>query len=215
MLGLLMAGDWRAASWAEPARPASLDDLKGVLEALVERFAGARLEYSHATALAGVEHPGRIAIVEAVSGETRTRLGRVGEVHPGYLAAYEVRAEHVPFALLDLTALRSLATATAQVRSVDSQPATERDLAVVVKRDAPAASVEQAIRGAAGPHLSGLTLFDRYTGAPLAQDEVSLAYRLRFQPGAEPLTEAQLDEAIEHVTASLSHAVGGRVRNAG
>jgi phenylalanyl-tRNA synthetase beta chain len=43
MLGLLMAGDWRAASWAEPARPASLDDLKGVLEALVRRFTGARL----------------------------------------------------------------------------------------------------------------------------------------------------------------------------
>jgi phenylalanyl-tRNA synthetase beta chain len=215
MLGLLMAGDWRAASWAEPARPASLDDLKGVLEALVGRFAGARLEYSHAPALAGVEHPGRIAAIEAVSADTRTPLGRVGEVHPRYLAAYDVRAEHVPFALLDLTALRTLATATPQVRSVDSLPATERDLAVVVKRDTPAANVEQAIRGAAGPRLARVTLFDRYTGAPLGNDEVSLAYRLRFQPRDELLTEAQLDEAIEQVAAALSRAVGGRIRSAG
>ncbi len=215
VLGLLMAGDWRAASWAEPARPVSLDDLKGVLEALVERFCGARLEYSQAAALPGVEHPGRIAGVEAVSGETRTPLGRVGEIHPGYLAAYEVRAEHVAFALLDLAALRGRAIATPQVRSVDTLPALERDLAVVVKHDTSAASVEQAIRGAAGPHLSRVTLFDRYTGAPLADDEVSLAYRLRFQPAEEPLTEVQLDDAIEKVTAALSREVGGRIRSAG
>jgi phenylalanyl-tRNA synthetase beta chain len=215
MLGLLMAGDWRAASWAEAARPASLDDLKGVLEAVVGRFAGARLEYGRATALAGVEHPGRIATVEAVTGATRTPLGRVGEVHPGYLAAYEVRAEHACFALLDLTALRGIATTTPQVRSVDSLPALERDLAVVVKRDTPAASAEAAIRGAAGPRLARVTLFDRYTGAPLGEDEVSLAYRLRFQPADEPLSEAQLDAAIEQVTAALSRAVGGRIRSAG
>ena len=215
MLGLLLAGDWRAASWAEPARPASLDDLKGVLEALVERLAGARLEYGQTKALAGVEHPGRIATVDAVSGGTRTPLGRLGEVHPRYLAAYEVRAEHVPFALIDLTALCGLAAATPQIRNVDSLPALERDVAVVVKRDTPAASVEAAIRGAAGPRLASITLFDRYTGAPLGDDQVSLAYRLRFQPADEPLSEAQLDQAIEHVAAALSRAVGGRIRSAG
>jgi phenylalanyl-tRNA synthetase beta chain len=88
-------------------------------------------------------------------------------------------------------------------------------VAVVVKRDTPAANVEQAIRGAAGPRLTRVTLFDRYTGAPLSNDEVSLAYRLRFQPQEEPLTEAQLDEEIEQVAAALSRAVGGRIRSAG
>jgi phenylalanyl-tRNA synthetase beta chain len=211
-LGLLMAGDWRAASWAEPARRASLDDLKGVLAALVARLSRGRLEYGPATALAGVEHPGRTALVDVVGGEKRTALGRVGELHPSYLAACDVRTENVAFALLDLTDLRALAQATPKVRTIESLPATERDLAVVVKRDTPAASVEQAIRAAGGPHLARISLFDRYTGAPLADDEISLAYRLRFQPTNEQLSEAQLDDAMTSVTNALEKQVGGRIR---
>ncbi|HEY8134983.1 MAG TPA: hypothetical protein VIF08_03005, partial [Candidatus Limnocylindrales bacterium] len=81
-----------------------------------------------------------------------------------------------------------------------------------VGRDTPAANVEAAIRSNAGPNLASVTLFDRYTGAPLAEDEVSLAYRLRFQPGAEQLSEAQLDEAIARVTKALEREVKGRIR---
>ncbi|MEA2676580.1 MAG: phenylalanyl-tRNA synthetase beta chain [Chloroflexota bacterium] len=212
LLGLLMAGDWRAPSWAEPARTASLDDLKGVLEALVARFGHGRLEYGPATALADVEHPGRTAVVDLVSGDERTILGRVGELHPAYLAAYEVRAEHVAFAMFDLTALRTLAAEIPKVRTLDTLPAVERDLAVVVKRDTAAADVENAMRSAAGPHPASITLFDRYTGAPLADDEVSLAYRLRFQPATEGLSEAQLDEAVNKVRNALETEVGGRIR---
>ena len=212
MLGLLMTGEWRAASWAEPARPASLDDLKGVVEALVERFTGARLEYRPAQPHAGVEHPGRTADIHALKGDARQLIGRVGEVDPGYLEAYEVRAERAAFAILDVAALRDLAGGTVQVRRIDWLPTIERDLAVVVKRLTPAADVESAIRANAGAHLAQLTLFDRYQGAPLEADQVSLAYRLRYQPGAEPLTEAQIDESVARITNALEREVEGRIR---
>jgi phenylalanyl-tRNA synthetase beta chain len=211
-LGVLMAGAWRAASWAEAARNASIDDLKGVLEALVERFTGARLEYRPAQPHEGVEHPGRTAEIHAVKGDERQTLGRVGEVDPRYLEIYEVRAERAAFALLDLAVLQGLAKVTSQVRRIDWLPAIERDVAVVVKRDTPAADVENAIRANAGPNLVSVTLFDRYQGAPLEADQISLAYRLRYQPGAEQMTEAEIDESVSQITSALGREVGGRIR---
>jgi phenylalanyl-tRNA synthetase beta chain len=114
--------------------------------------------------------------------------------------------------MLDLTLLRTLAAAIPKVRTLDALPAVERDLAVVVKRDTAAEKVENAMRSAAGPDLASITLFDRYTGAPLADDEVSLAYRLRFQPTTEGLSEAQLDEAVKDVRNALEKEVEGRIR---
>ena len=83
---------------------------------------------------------------------------------------------------------------------------------MVVKQDTPAADVENAIRANGGPNLVSVTLFDRYEGAPLEADQVSLAYRLRFQPGAEPMSEAQLEESVAQIGNALNREVGGRIR---
>ncbi len=56
-------------------------------------------------------------------------------------------------------------------------------------------------------------LFDRYQGPPLDDNQVSLAYRLRFQPQDEPLADSALDEAMRDVTQGLEREVGGRVRS--
>jgi phenylalanyl-tRNA synthetase beta chain len=215
VLAVLLAGNLRAASWAEPARTASLGDLKGIVETIAAQAHASRVEYEATQAHSGVEHPGRTAAVVAVTGDERTPLGRVFEVDPRLLAAYEVRAERVAFARLLLEPMRALASRVPQVRRIDTLPAVERDIAVVVGHDKPAAAVEGAIRSAAGPNLASLTLFDRYSGKQVAADEVSLAYRLRFQPESEQLSETSIDESVARVAEALARQVGGRIRNAG
>lgn len=194
----------------------SLDELKGIIATVATRTGHAdRVAFESTEVREGVEHPGRTAAVIALMGDQRTSLGRVFEVDPRLLAAFEVKAEHVAFALIQLEPLRDLASRVPQVRRIETLPVVERDLAVVVSHDTPAAAVENAIRSAAGEHLATLALFDRYTGAPLAANEVSLAYRLRFQPDSEPLTEGQIDEALAGVTQALAREVGGKIRSAG
>ncbi len=209
LLGLLMAGELRPASWSESGREVSIDDAKGIVEVLVARLNVGPLVYRPAEAHAGVEHPGRTAEVRVPDGV----LGRVGELHPAFLARYDIRAEHVAFATLDLDALRRLANSQPEVRNVYALPAIERDIAVVVDRQTPAADVEAVIRRHAGGHLARLELFDRYQGAPLEEGEVSLAYRLRFQPVEAPIAEAELDASIGEVSQALAREVGGRIRS--
>lgn len=143
----------------------------------------------------------------------RVDVGRVGELDPRYLSAYELRADRAAFALLEWQALNRLAVEVPEVRRLDHLPVVERDVAVLLGREVPAAEVERVIRANAGPYLATLALFDRYTGAPLGPGEVSLAYRLRYQPFDEPLAESDLDSSIEAISAALAADVGGRIRS--
>jgi phenylalanyl-tRNA synthetase beta chain len=212
VLAILLTGNARPVSWVEQQRPAGFDDVKGLAELIVAHLNAGRVDFAPTTPRPGIDHPGRTAAVHAIKGEQRTMVGLVLEIDPRLLAAYEIRAEHVAFALLNLDELLPLADRRPQVRGAEQLPIVERDLAIVVERATPAAKVEAAIRANAGPNLASVALFDRYTGAPLADSEVSLAYRLRFQPDAEQLSEAQLDEAIGRVSKALEREVRGRIR---
>ncbi len=212
--------EWRdggpAQSEVLAALDPSFDKVKGIVALVAQRMGHvSRVEFEATQPREGVEHPGRTAAAIGVSGDARIPLGRVFEVDPRLLVAFELKAEHVAIALIQLEPLRKLAESVPQVRTIDTLPAIERDIAVVVTHDTPAAGVETVIRSAAGVDLAALTLFDRYTGAPLAADEVSLAYRLRYQPGDSQMTEGQIEESIANVTAAIGREVGGRIRSAG
>ena len=92
-------------------------------------------------------------------------------------------------------------------------PAVERDLAVVVAEDRPAAEVAAAIRRHGGPLLTAVDLFDVYRGRPLEATEKSLAWRLHFQAPDRTLTEDEIDDAIGEISARLATDVGGRIRS--
>ena len=137
------------------------------------------------------------------------------ELDPRLIAAYEVRSEHVVFAILDGAVTSRLAAerGAPKVREIGRLPVVERDIAVVVGRDVSAGRVADVIRGSAGVNLASLELFDRYAGAPLEAGQISLAYRLRFQPGDEGMSEAAIDVGIEQVIAALEQQVRGRIRS--
>jgi phenylalanyl-tRNA synthetase beta chain len=90
-------------------------------------------------------------------------------------------------------------------------PDVERDVAVVVDEDLPSADLEAVIRAGAGPLLRDVRLFDVYRGAPLAADQRSLAFRLRFGAEDRTLTDAEIDAAMDGVGTALRGA-GGRLR---
>jgi phenylalanyl-tRNA synthetase beta chain len=98
------------------------------------------------------------------------------------------------------------------VAALSRHPSVERDVAVVVPLETPAATVEAAIRRHGGPLLRDVTLFDIYRGRPLADTDKSLAYRLALRDDERTLTEAELDSAVAAVVAGLSADLGARFR---
>jgi phenylalanyl-tRNA synthetase beta chain len=210
MLGLVLAGEWRMASWVGPAQVAEVADLKGVVEVLVDRLNAGRIEYTSAAAQPLVEHPGRTAAV-VLAGDAPVEIGHVGQLDPRYLQANDLRTEHVIFALLDMTELTRRADAQVHIQQPSKLPAVERDVAVVVKTSTAQGQVAAAIRSGAAEALSELSLFDRYQGPPLAADEVSLAYRLRFEQAERALGDGEIDAVMVRVARELD-GLGARIR---
>jgi len=215
VLALLLSGRARPASWAEPQRVATFEDVKGIVENLAARWNMDGVEFGAWQPRPGIDHPGRSATILAANKGESVQIGLAFEIDPRLLAAYEVRAEHVAFALVNLDVVSPLTNRAPTIKSAPTLPVVERDIAVVVGRNASASQVAATIRSNAGPNLASLALFDRYQGASLEPGQVSLAYRLTFQPGDEALSDAALDEAMANVTHALEREVGGHIRSGG
>jgi phenylalanyl-tRNA synthetase beta chain len=136
----------------------------------------------------------------------------VGELHPALVDALDLRGARILLAELAIAGLSEGQPSVSRTTTLPRHPAIDRDLAVIVAEDVPAASVEASIRRHAGPLLRDVALFDIYRGRPLAASEKSLAYRLAFQADDRTLVEPEVDAAVSAVTDGLVADVGGRLR---
>ena len=185
-----------------------MDDGKGLVELLCLRLGLPAPVYGP---LSGdpVFHPGRGTRVSA--GDRIS--GRLGELHPRLAEALDLRAERVVLAELAIAGLAGGRLTDARGETPSRFPTVQRDLAVVVDEDRPAAGVAASVRARAGALLRTVELFDIYRGRPLGDTEKSLAWRLTFGSDDRTLTESEVDEAMAAVAAGLATDVGGRVRS--
>jgi phenylalanyl-tRNA synthetase beta chain len=135
----------------------------------------------------------------------------VGELHPDTAARFEIDAPCAVFEL-DLDALARVPEPARRYQEVSRHPSVRRDLAVLLDRDRPAAAVLAAIRATAGPHLAGVSVFDRYEGRGVPTGRVSVAFRLVFQRPDRTLTDAEVARATDRVVRMLADRFGGELR---
>jgi phenylalanyl-tRNA synthetase beta chain len=209
-LGIALSGALDEPSWNRPRRLADLDDAKGVIELVCRRLGFTSPVYRPVDD-EPLLHPGRAARVIATKDGATALSGVVGELHPKVADEVDLRGSRLLVAELEVGGLSSGRPLDVQAAPPPRHPAAERDLAIVVPETAPAASVAEAIRSAAGPELVSVRLFDIYRGSPLSTDEKSLAWRLRFQADDRTLTEPEIEAAVAAITAGV-RAIGGRIR---
>jgi len=209
-LGLALTGAAEPAHWDRHVRVYDLDDAKGIVEALAAALGLPRVSFRPVSD-GWPFHPGRTAVAEAGGPGDPGLVGWVGECHPALLAEWDIRARHVVIAELAVSGLTSGAAPPVRTRPIPRHPAVERDVAVIVPDDRRIGEVEDVIRTAAGPELTGLRLFDVYRGTPLETGEKSLAFRLTVETETadpEPVAEA----VVARVVAALA-AAGARLRS--
>lgn len=202
--GLVMGSTGR--SWNRPAEEMDFFYLKGIVENILARVNIKEVVWE-ATADYPFLHPGRGANIK----KDGTTLGFIGELHPDVLAVYDLPARACVFEL-DWEQAEKFNRREVGYDPLPRFPAVERDLAVVVKDDIPAAVVAETIRRAAGRELKECTLFDVYRGAPVPEGHKSLAYSLVYQLPDRTLTDAEVNAAQERVWKALEEQLGARLR---
>jgi phenylalanyl-tRNA synthetase beta chain len=207
-LGAVLIGPARAPTWRDPdPRNADFFAAKGVLQGLLDTL---RVPWSVAAEPRPFLHPGRSAAV--LAGDTGERVGWLGEIHPQVAAEWDIRASVAGFEL-DLDAVAPHARTTTSYEDVTGFPEVREDLAVIVSDEIAAERVLDVVRDAGGPLLERATVFDVYRGSEqIGSGNVSLALRLAFRAPDRTLTDEDVAERRQAITAALERELGGRVR---
>jgi phenylalanyl-tRNA synthetase beta chain len=134
-------------------------------------------------------------------------------VHPLVREAFELPAQRVAAAELDLEALFSLVPESWFVEAISPYPAVLQDLAVVVDEAVPAGAVQKLITASGGFLLKEVKLFDVYRGESIAAGKKSLAFALTFQAPDKTLRDEIASKQVERIVQRLQKELGAELRS--
>ncbi len=204
----LITGAARPPHWTGEAPDWELWDVRGLAETLVRVLDGDGGEVRPLDGDAGdlalpeLYRPGTLLELRA-HGE---RVGVAGEVADAALdaPAWAGPAFALEVRLTDAMAERRRPTLV----PVATQPASDRDLALIVPDSTSAADVAATIRASAGELLEALRVFDVYAGEGVPAGHRSIAYRLVFRHRERTLKDAEVDQAVERVLEKVKDVHG-------
>jgi phenylalanyl-tRNA synthetase beta chain len=205
-LALVLHGNLAPAHWTGAPVPVDAWEVKGLLEAL-----GRLLAPGQGSTVAPAAHPGpRVLRGPLALQAGETTLGHGGAVDPGGLdlPPWAGTVWAVELTLPD----PAPAPAVPRFRPLPSHPGVERDLALLVPVEIPAARVVEGVEEAGGSLLREVGVFDVYAGKGVPQGYRSLAVRLRFRAPDRSLTDTEVDAAVSDVLSYLDQTLGARVR---
>lgn len=193
-LAFILTGARQPRHWTGESEPFDIWDLRGIMDR-VAGVIGADVEAgdaADAASLIGMQ-PGTIFRFVR-DGHTLGAGGRVSDQAIDAPAwASDVWSAEV---LLDPTgpAVRPFA-----FRDLPTQPAIDRDMALIVPAAATAGAILETIREAAGDLLESVSIFDVYEGAGLEPGQRSVAFRLRFRAADRTLTMEEVDARMARI----------------
>lgn len=180
-------------------------DLKGVVELLLKQCGIKYPEFI--TGGSDFFHPGRKAEV-FVDG---VRLGEIGEIHPVVVKNYEL-PKRCYVCQLSFEALYDCSSLVNKFIDLPKFPASNRDLAILLKSDIPATAVETIIRKNSGDIFESIELFDVYTGAQIPDGYKSLAYALNFRHRERTLNDNDINPVIDQIICELKRSFDAQLR---
>jgi phenylalanyl-tRNA synthetase beta chain len=208
-LGVVVSGARRPPHWGEAVADRDLWDVRGLAESLMAELdpedgsvGPLGDEAPGDLALPGTYRPGHVFALRS-GGEL---VGVAGAVSGD---AVDAPAWAAPTFALELRLTDAMTHRRRPVlQPVPTQPAIDRDLALLVPESLPAGEVAETIRSSAGPLLERLDLFDVYTGSGVDEGVRSLAFRLVFRDRARTLKDEEVDEAVDRVLERLRDTHG-------
>ena len=202
-LGILLSGPTRPTGWDQAEQIADPFDLKGLIAALIP---GASIRFSPK------DREGFAIACDIRAGDQS--IGVFARLLPSRERELDFNTP-VFVAELDLGKVRKLLKGIEHVAELPQFPGSSRDAAMEVASTLPNAEIEGVITKCAEPLLVDFECFDVFTdptGAKLAADRKSLAYRFHYRAGDRTLKAEEVDAVHQRILNALSEKAGVRFR---
>ena len=205
MLGILMHGSILSSHWeGEKETKVDFYSIKGVLESLAN-IIHRNIEFSNSDDPR--LHPTRRAKISNCDIE----LGIVGQINPNVADREDIPKETM-VAEIDLLAIYKITKNPPTYTPISHYPSMRRDMAIVVSKEVPYASIENEIRSATGTLLEDIWLFDRYEGKGMDAGKHSLAIALVLRMKDGTLTDEDANKVLEDAWSRLQ-VLGAKQRS--
>lgn len=206
-LALWMTGRDRLPSWSEPARQASVFDLKAVVLNILDCMgvpAGAVQMTQRADSLYSV----------SLSLDTRDgkHLGDLGVLASAQLRRFDIRQEVYYAEISWPVALKLALKSNPQFTDLPRTQPVVRDLALMLDRAVCFAEVEAVVRSSEKKLLKGVSLFDVYEGDKLPEGKKSYAISITLQDNEKTLQDKQIEAVMKKVVTNLQKQLGAELR---
>ena len=204
---------------ARPARKANarFDDtslalLQGVVEDLVRSLGFEACAWSRCEGAASWAHPGRATALRI--GSQETLVGEVAAIEPGLARALGLSGEiesDVALARLSVDALLGATPRARRYSPLPQFPATRVDVALALPSERSAGEAKAALERSGKGLVSGLELFDVFTGERIGAGRRSLAWHVTLSAPDRTLNEADVKKFLERVEREAVQ-LGGELR---
>ena len=177
-------------------------DSKAIVAMLAEKF-GVTLSYKKANI--PFMHPNICASIVWANKE----IGLIGQVHPLVASNFDIDENCVYFELkIDNFPPKKVK----KVKPLSKEPASLRDLAVIVDEFTPVGDMVDSIKKIGGEILESVEVFDVYSGSQIAEGKKNVAFNLVFRKYDSTLTQAEINEIIDSILTQLKTKFNAELR---
>ena len=203
-LSIIETGGDAIEDWQKrPSPQADFFSLKGIIERICERTG---CSFAPAEEPDPRFHPTRQAVVSV--GERS--IGRFGQISPDKAEECGLPRQSV-LAELDLSTLVACPSRQVRLKEISRNPATRRDVAFVIEKSVPYATISASIEGACGDVLEKHWLFDVYEGKTIPKGHHSLAIALQLRKQGANFTDEEANQVRDCAVQALE-ALGAKLR---
>ena len=204
MLIGLWSGARNAPSWLHKETNCDFFDIKGVVEALLNRLAVDEVEFVRpADGMATYSKPGYTADI-LVAGQ---QFGMVGEIHPMVLNQFDLQ-QTVYYFEVDLDKIVDEIPEGKTARPIPKYPAAPRDMTVIVDKTIEAAKIIGHVEKLDENLIETLFLFDVFEGKPIPRGKKSLSLRIVYRSNQRTLEDDEVNLLHKNITEGLINAFG-------
>ncbi|WP_257280562.1 phenylalanine--tRNA ligase subunit beta [Endozoicomonas sp. ISHI1] len=204
-IAAVITGSRYPESWAIKAEPVDFYDLKGDVEALLA-LGGAAGDFRFEKASHDAMHPGQCA---ALIRDDKV-IGHLGALHPSLAKSLDLNGAVLLFeASLEAVSQGKVTEFT----PLSKFPEVRRDLALLVREEVAADSLNQVIREEASELLKDVRIFDVYAGKGIAEGHKSLALGLTLQHASRTLKDEEVNRLIDSIVSRLESELGASLRS--
>jgi phenylalanyl-tRNA synthetase beta chain len=206
-LGILATGGSTGQNWTVAASAHTFFHIKGLVSALLR---GIRVCSFEIEGTDSVEWLNRAdAAVLKIAGES---AGLLGSLAPALEEKYKIR-QPLYLVEIDFDRLARYAFSPIQYEPLPKYPLVERDVSIVVGRDAAYRSISGGIRELGIEELAGIDLIDVYEGEKIPKGKVGLTLRFTFQDRERTLTVDRVQSFIDTVLLYLKNTYEAGLRS--